>query len=229
VSLDESVANVEHDVFELQLAPLNITVSWRGDTAIMALSGEVDLATEPLLYACLTDIAGDGRGDLIVDLDLVTFLDASGLSFLVTAHTLVAAQDARMTVMSPTRPVRRLFEVTGLNSYLTVVRDRSLDHMRGYSRDGRNIRDRWDHRPYRRARTVVRRCRHSQIRPKSWLRQEPIRKGNGREQEGDVDPSCAIEYRSRCGRSVGARPANPGVRIVTEPDSVQTFDPSEIQ
>jgi anti-anti-sigma factor len=131
VSLDARVANVEHDLLERHSGPLTITVSWRKDTAIMVLAGEVDLAAAPLLHACLKDVAGVARGDLVVDLDLVIFLDASGLSFLVTAQQLFATKGCRMMIMSPPRPVRRLFEVTGLNPYLTIVsRYRPATHER---------------------------------------------------------------------------------------------------
>jgi anti-anti-sigma factor len=52
----------------------------------MVLAGEVDMSSVPILYEQMEEIAADVRGDLVVDLGLVTFLDATGLSFLVTAH-----------------------------------------------------------------------------------------------------------------------------------------------
>jgi anti-anti-sigma factor len=127
--LDARVISVDQDPLYLaQIAQptlLNISVSWSEDSALMVLAGEVDVSTVPLLEEQLEQIVPGVRIDLIVDLDLVTFLDARGLSFLVTAHRRLASQDARLVVFAPTRQVLRLFDLTGLAPYLVIRPERS--------------------------------------------------------------------------------------------------------
>ena len=77
----------------------------------------------PILYSHLADIESEARGSLVVDLGLVTFLDTSGLSFLIAAHKQLQALRAQLIVFSPSHRVRRLFDLTRLASYLTIVPD----------------------------------------------------------------------------------------------------------
>lgn len=126
MSLDVSVVPVDQDRLGLaqtgfpKRPQLKISVGWRENSALMVLAGEVDVSTAPLLTAHLEEIAPLVRTDLILDFDRVTFLDVSGLSFLVKAHKQLASQDARLVVFAPTRQIRRLFELTSLVSYLVI-------------------------------------------------------------------------------------------------------------
>ena len=100
---------------------LQVMVSWMEDVAVVKAVGEIDVATAPLLYQQLEDITADLRGDLVVDLSRVTFLDSTGLSFLVIAHHRVTAQGAHFLIYGSTPPIRRLFDITGLASVLLTI------------------------------------------------------------------------------------------------------------
>jgi anti-anti-sigma factor len=83
---------VEQDLWELAQTDslpsdlLHVAITRGESVPTMVLAGEVDMSSVPILYEQMEEIAADVRGDLVVDLGLVTFLDATGLSFLVTAH-----------------------------------------------------------------------------------------------------------------------------------------------
>ena len=70
-----------------------------------AISGELDVGTAPTVGIVLSDPD-------ITDLDLgeITFIDAAGLRVLLTANR---QRSARLGLLSVSRPVQRLFELTG--------------------------------------------------------------------------------------------------------------------
>lgn len=80
------------------------------------LSGEIDSYTAPALSVRLADSAGD----VVLDLEGVTFMDSSGLQCVVDATRHLRASNGDLTLRRPGPAVRRLIEVTGLDTYLRV-------------------------------------------------------------------------------------------------------------
>jgi anti-sigma B factor antagonist len=100
--------------------PLHLTATWPDPTtAILAVAGEVDLATADQLQQGLNSILADGHArTLVVDLDGVRFLDARGLAVLLAAHRR-GAHDGVTVVVTHCRPLpMRVLEVTGLDKIL---------------------------------------------------------------------------------------------------------------
>jgi stage II sporulation protein AA (anti-sigma F factor antagonist) len=120
VSADQDLRNVAQ-TGSLHSDLLDVSVSWVEGIPTMALTGEVDMASVPIVHERLGEIAEKVRGDLVVDLGLVTFLDSAGLSFLVTAHQQLESQGGRLVVFAPTPQVRRLFDLSALSSYLVIM------------------------------------------------------------------------------------------------------------
>jgi anti-sigma B factor antagonist len=90
-----------------------------GDTdgaATLAVSGEVDIATAPVLREALR--AHAGRSPLLIDLSAVTFMDSSGLAVLLDLHQRAGERGERVAFIAPSQPVRLLFDVTGLGDEL---------------------------------------------------------------------------------------------------------------
>jgi anti-sigma B factor antagonist len=80
-------------------------------------SGEADLFTVPDLRRALRRASASGRSRLIVDLDQLTFMDASALSALVEARLRISSTGGTFQVRSHTRN-RRLLLLTGLGGML---------------------------------------------------------------------------------------------------------------
>lgn len=93
-------------------------------TVLVAVRGEIDMATGPVLHAALLDALGT-HSPVIIDVDLsaCTFLDASGLRVLVAAHTAAQAAGCQMWARYPRRLVRRVLEVTQLLAMFTAAND----------------------------------------------------------------------------------------------------------
>jgi anti-sigma B factor antagonist len=87
----------------------------RDDWAVVAVHGEVDIATAPVLRERLHALLADGRTQLVIDLDDVGFLDSTALGVLV--GTLKRARteggDVRLVCTQPR--VRKVFELTRLD------------------------------------------------------------------------------------------------------------------
>jgi anti-sigma B factor antagonist len=88
----------------------------------MTVSGEVDLATAPvLLSALLKAIEEHHPRTLELDLAQVTFLDAQGVSALLRAHHAARAVSSAVRLVRPQRHVRRVLELTGVATVCDIV------------------------------------------------------------------------------------------------------------
>ena len=85
-----------------------------GGATIVAVAGEVDLATAPELRAALMAVPGD----LTVDMAEVSFMDSTGLSALITAQKHTVGSGHRFTVTNESDLVARTMELTGLYDVL---------------------------------------------------------------------------------------------------------------
>ena len=88
--------------------------------ARLHLTGEVDAATAPLLDAKITEAAGAGHREVVVDCGGLAFIDSSGLSVLVSNHKRLREAGLRLVVESPPPPALRLFEISGLDRVLNI-------------------------------------------------------------------------------------------------------------
>jgi anti-sigma B factor antagonist len=86
----------------------------RGETGtVVAVAGELDVATAPELAAALTDV----QGDVTVDLSAATFADPSGLRVLLAART----DGCRLRVVRRGGgPGARLLALTGTERLLRI-------------------------------------------------------------------------------------------------------------
>jgi anti-sigma B factor antagonist len=82
----------------------------------IAASGELDIATAPELADAVENALIAGVRDLTIDLCSTTFMDSSGIDVLLKA----ARGTPRLTVLCVPGPVRRVLEISGAASMLTL-------------------------------------------------------------------------------------------------------------
>ena len=87
---------------------------------LLAVGGEIDIATSPRLIAALNDIATDTDGTVIVDLSEVEFMDSTGLALLIRAQRRLSRYGRGFAVVCPDGAVRRIFELTDMVETLRV-------------------------------------------------------------------------------------------------------------
>jgi anti-sigma B factor antagonist len=93
---------------------LSIQCSEGDGAVVVQIGGELDVATAPLLRALIGALVLAGNCRLVLDLEELTFLDASGLSVLMRAQEL-AVRDGGWVRLVRVRPqARRVLHLTRL-------------------------------------------------------------------------------------------------------------------
>lgn len=99
---------------------LTLHVRRRPGSVLVAAAGEIDISTVPRLRAVLDSAAAEGLR-VIVDLEEITFIDASGLGALACAAGRAAAAGGSLHVTAVPSRVRRLLAITGLERHLLTA------------------------------------------------------------------------------------------------------------
>lgn len=85
----------------------------RNDVTSIALGGELDMATVPMLAEQLTAVEQDGPKVIMLDLRGLRFIDSSGLHEFVRAHRRSLLNGHRLVFVGANPSARRLCEITG--------------------------------------------------------------------------------------------------------------------
>jgi anti-sigma B factor antagonist len=107
-----------------QLAP-HLEVSTEAPdtpTRVVALRGELDVATVPAFREALNPLAEDETVQcIVVDLVEVTFIDSTGLMTLLNALRRVVRREGRLVIACNNPTVLRLFEATRTDATFEIV------------------------------------------------------------------------------------------------------------
>jgi anti-sigma B factor antagonist len=93
--------------FTVQLQP-------RSDAVLIAVSGELDIASAPELEQMLDQIQPELTKLVIVDLRELEFMDSTGLSIIVGAHQRLSEHGCELTLIKGPPQVQRLLDLTGV-------------------------------------------------------------------------------------------------------------------
>ena len=103
---------------------LKVSTRSQGSRTIMSLGGEIDLYTAPRLHGELVSLlSGDGPVQVIVDMSGVDFCDSTGMNVLLAAHRKAREQGGDLELAAPRPAIRKILQVTGLESVFTVLDD----------------------------------------------------------------------------------------------------------
>jgi anti-sigma B factor antagonist len=91
---------------------------------VLAVAGEVDLASVNELQEALDRAARAQPKEVWIDLTEVEFIDSTGLTALVVAHRLLDVPIRRISLICPAGPVRRVLEVAGIDRVIPVHANR---------------------------------------------------------------------------------------------------------
>jgi anti-sigma B factor antagonist len=92
-----------------------------GDVPVIAVSGEIDVATAPQLRESLQGVIAEGRTTIVLDLLGVTFLDSTALGVLVGALKRCRESGGDLHVVVADPRILKIFEITGLTNVFTIV------------------------------------------------------------------------------------------------------------
>ena len=91
-----------------------------GTHALVILVGEIDVSTAGQLYEELAALAREGVCHVSLNMAEVSFIDSTGLSVLISEHKRMESMKGELIVFSPQDQMRRLLEITGLDSFLNI-------------------------------------------------------------------------------------------------------------
>jgi anti-sigma B factor antagonist len=99
----------------------DVTTTTGDGVARVAVEGELDIATAPMLDATLADIERGGEGTLLLDLALVRFIDSTGLRALLSARRRAEVSGRRLRLANLSPDVERVFDVTGVRRIFDIA------------------------------------------------------------------------------------------------------------
>ena len=89
-------------------------------THVLALRGELDVATVPRLADPLREAIAAGKTAMVIDLGELTFLDSTGLMVLLNGLRRVMRQGGNLVIVCTNPTVLRLFEITRLDATFDI-------------------------------------------------------------------------------------------------------------
>lgn len=108
---------------------LRVDAADRGDVAVLAPVGDIDLHTPPVLDRRIDELETSGRRTVVVDLTGVDFLDSSGLGMFVAAQQRLSAAGGGLRIACPQPHAQKVFRITRLAEVIPIFCsvDESID------------------------------------------------------------------------------------------------------
>ncbi|MFL5827554.1 MAG: STAS domain-containing protein [Thermoleophilaceae bacterium] len=99
------------------------------DTAVISLSGDVDMHTAPMLKRRMTELIHEGRRRFIVDLSQVAFIDSTAIGVLVGRRKDLLRRRGTIALVCSDENVLEIFEIAGLPALFEIheSRERALE------------------------------------------------------------------------------------------------------
>lgn len=92
-----------------------------GGIASLQATGEIDLASVPVLHGALVRLVADHLGQTVaIDLDEVSVLDDTGLGVLLGAAGRAREQGGDLVIVCTSPRLLRRFDISGLNRAIDV-------------------------------------------------------------------------------------------------------------
>jgi anti-sigma B factor antagonist len=90
----------------------------------VTICGEIDLYTAPRLHSELTGLLADGMpARVVIDMTGVDFCDSTGMNVLLSCLRRARERGGELEIAAPQPAVRKILQVTGLDSVFTLVPD----------------------------------------------------------------------------------------------------------
>jgi len=96
------------------LGQMTLRVIDSGTRRTLILSGELDLASRPLLDEALANLGQERIEALVLDLSGLSFMDSTGLHAVLLAKDLCARRRCELLFVRGSTQVQRLFELSGV-------------------------------------------------------------------------------------------------------------------
>lgn len=96
-------------------------VHWSGSHATVTMPDEIDVTNAEDVYDLLAAVLAKSPTTVTADMTATSFCDSAGLSALSRGQQLVSEHGAELRVALGDSPVRRIFQLTGLDQVVTIA------------------------------------------------------------------------------------------------------------
>jgi anti-sigma B factor antagonist len=110
----------ERDMTESAVPPANI-VSRRGQSALIALAGEVDMQNASDVRDCINSCIADGCVNLTLDMGELVFMDSSGLAVIAATIKELGELEGHLALRDPAGIVKKVLEISRLDGLVEIV------------------------------------------------------------------------------------------------------------
>ena len=100
---------------------LQVEVKQQGDRVVLALSGELDMASAPMLQTAVSEAGLEEKGLVVLDLEELQFIDSTGLRVILAVRKLCEEHGTELAVTRGSQQVERLLAVTGVADHLRTI------------------------------------------------------------------------------------------------------------
>ncbi len=100
---------------------MNCEISEKDGYIIASLHGDVDLASFPQTRETILDSLN--KGDLLIDLSAVDYLDSSGVASLVEGYQISKDKERRFALVSVSRPALTVLQLAHLDKVFPIYND----------------------------------------------------------------------------------------------------------
>ena len=102
---------------------MDMKIDSSGDIRVARLSGDLELGEEAVLAEKLQPLVSEADSKLAIELTGMTNINSLGLSELINVVIRARLSRSRVVLVSPSKFVRGVFEVTRLNRWFDIVDD----------------------------------------------------------------------------------------------------------
>jgi len=90
---------------------------------IILVSGEIDIATAPLLEESIEQVLDKGVDRLDLDMRNVPFMDSQGIGLAARTLRSLEGNGGKLRIVNPSHQVEKVLSISGLDKLLEVVRN----------------------------------------------------------------------------------------------------------
>ncbi len=91
-----------------------------GDVVIFDINGEIDLYNAPEIKEKIKDEMNNGKVNIIINLDKVSYIDSSGIGVLISSLSNLKKVGGALKLINVYASVRKVFELTKLTSFFDI-------------------------------------------------------------------------------------------------------------
>lgn len=99
---------------------MDIQVREVGSVVILDINGEIDLYNAPEIKENIKSQMEQGKNQIIINLDKVSYIDSSGIGVLISSLSNLKKAGGGLKIIHVYASVRKVFELTKLTSFFDI-------------------------------------------------------------------------------------------------------------